>query len=113
MTWVETRIVITPSESIHATPDSGSRYAASTNWVRYSPSTTASARPHALARSPRSIRQRARRFPSSWTRAAPGSRARSGSKTPGSGSYSTSIASRASRASSSVSAATSATGSPW
>ena len=113
MTWVDTRIVMTPSESIHATPDSGSRYAASTNCVVYSPSTTTAARANAAAESPRAMRQWASRLPASWTRGAPGARAASGSNTPGSGSYWTSIASAASRACSRVSAATSATGSPW
>ena len=113
MTWVDTRMVMTPSESIHATPDSGSRYAASTICVVYSPSTTTAASFSARATSPRAMRHCASRLPVPCTAGAPGASAASGANTPGVGSYSISIASTAACASSSVSAATSATGSPW
>ena len=59
MTCVDSRMVMTPSESIQATPDSGSRYAASTSWVVYSPSTTTAASCSARATSPRATRHRA------------------------------------------------------
>ncbi len=112
MTCVERRIVMTPSESIHATPDSGSRYAASTICVTYSPSTTTAARAKPASRSPRAMRHCASRLPVSCTFGASGSSAAAALKTPGSGSYSTITASAAARACSMVSAAMSATGSP-
>src|SRR2546428_517832 len=113
ITCVERRIVMTPSESIHATPDSGSRYAASTSCVVYSPSTTTFAPASAFATSPRAMRHWASRLPVPCTGGAPGASAASGVNTPGVTSYSTSIVSTASRASSSGSAATSLSRASW